>query len=499
MSNRDELLIWDGQIHGVPSTLRQASELAEVLRQTTEPDNTKKKGFIAALNQAKELDGIMYRPESTAAAFRIHLPVYYWQSAVKHIVNIAMTHQLVVLFDNESLLFLPNGDIIPSSNIRRWQEIVNAASIKRTFPNTMEGFYRLLLDRVQPLLANYGFNLQFEHMLVDHEYATTFVRLTEYGTQEFYLYCSEREDKGIFNADFALHIYSKAITTIYNQFGFSDIQDIKRLSAGGSFDNPHEVVNKKDLAQRLFYLESSFLKFADLSQTLNGLETYINGRGEVGKLFHKRAPYHLIVAKLAGNIPYFTALAAETQYYPEQWQPFVAVVNAINPEQFWQEHLAKLQQEKQCEYLRIQELQNKYHLSGDDAVDLTDQWYDPDTELVWQRCFYGQKLLDGQLIVQNPYSIGLSEALFYAKKIHHLGWRIPLEHEVIDLVAKIKADKTLESIFLGEKQSIHARFLVQSDEQKDEMKTLELKNGEFVKPLFGGSGCLRLVKSVKSA
>lgn len=498
MSNRDELLIWDGQIHGLPSTFRQAVELAEVLRQTTEPDNAKKKSFIEALNKAKELDGIMYRPESTAAAFRIHLPVYYWQSAVKHIVNIAMTHQLVVLFDNESLLFLPNGDIIPSSNIHRWQEIVNAASIKRTFPNTMEGFYRLLLDRVQPLLANYDFNLQFEHILDYHEYIATFVRFTEYGTQEFYLYCSVREEEGVFNADFTLNIYSKAITTIYNQFGFSDIQDISSLSAGGSFDNPHEVVNKKDLAQRLFYLESSFLKYANLTKTLNGLNTYKNSGG-VGELFHKGAPYNLIVAKLAGNIQYFTALAAETQYYPEQWQQFVAVVNAIDPEQFWQEHLAKLQQEKQCEYLRIQELQNKYHLSGDDAVDLTDQWYDPDTELVWQRCFYGQKLLDGQLIVQNPYSIGLSEALFYAKKIHHLGWRIPLEHEVIDLVAKIKADKTLKPIFLGEKQSINAKFLAQSDEQKDKLKTLELKNGEFVKPRFTGSGYLRLVKSVKLA
>ena len=183
MANRDELLIWDGQIHGLPSTFRQAVELAEVLRQTSEPDNDKKISFIEALNQAKELDGIMYRPESTAAAFRIHLPVYYWQSAVKHIVNIAMTHQLVVLFDNESLLFLPNGDIIPSSNIHRWQEIVNAASIKRTFPNTMEGFYRLLLDRVQPLLANYDFNLQFEHILDDHEYVAIFVRLTQGGIE----------------------------------------------------------------------------------------------------------------------------------------------------------------------------------------------------------------------------------------------------------------------------------------------------------------------------
>lgn len=530
MATFDELIVWDSQVHGVVNSFEDAISFVETLYNTPFKASQRLENFIQILNQTDSLKNISYQEEPTTASFRVQLLSHAtWAKDCVTLVKLALEQQLTIYFENESLLFLPDGRISPKHRVREWNRIVDQAAIKpskKSFPDNFQDFHYLVLNKLKPIMRHHGFSLACEYMRTTsgkNDSTAIFSLRTEYGTQE--LHFGGDEVYGDFRANLSLYVYSPAIRNIYNDYSQSKLY-------GTIYLIDHSVLNRqfginlndfisthKELEEHFMYLEKYLLRFADEAKTLIGLDNILNGEHELSQKkalqdsphdFEHYTPNVLTVTKLANNIEHFDELSKLVNDSPffKKWpwfaalQPtFLALVNKLNnidPHQFWQAYQQQQEQSSKQEVLRQQILKDNYHVKADKMTDLGNQWLDNETQLIWQRTCYGQTLKDGQwLMSHKPARLKIQDALRLMEDAKALGWRIPFEEELTALIVKLKNSPELQAIFLGTQYTVNAQFLTQ---KKISSGKIELALSRFSDGILGPASTnecfLRLVKSV---
>ncbi|MCP5177399.1 MAG: hypothetical protein H6997_07540 [Moraxellaceae bacterium] len=528
MATFDELIIWDSQVHGAVTSFAEASSFVEALYNMPFKASQRLENFIQALNQTDSLQNISYKEEPTTASFRVQLLSHAtWAKDCVTLVKLALEQQLTIYFENESLLFLPDGRISPKHRTREWNRIVDQAAIKpskKSFPDNFTDFHYLVLNKLKPIMRHHGFSLACEYMRTASGNNSTaiFSLRTEYGTQELYFY--GQDVYGDFRARFSLHVYSPVITCIYHEYSLSKRDDWifnighSELNAQVEISLNDCVFTHKELEEHFIYLEKYLLRFADEAKTLIGLDNILNGEHELSQKkvlqdspheFERYAPNFLTVAKLANNRKHFDELSKlvnnslifEKWPYLTQYQPiFLELVNKLNnidPNEFWQTYRQQQEQYSKQEALRQQILKDN-NVKADEVADLGNQWLDNETQLIWQRTCYGQTLKHGQwLMSHDPARLKIQDALRLMEDAKALGWRIPFEEELIALITKLKNNSELLTFSLGTKHNINGHFITQKQTPSGNIEFVLTKfNDGMLGPASTNDGFLRLVKSV---
>ena len=145
MATFDELIVWDSQVHGVVNSFEDAISFVETLYNTPFKASQRLEHFIQALNQTDSLKNISYKEDPTTASFRVQLLSHAtWAKDCVTLVKLSLEQQLTIYFENETLLFLPDGRISPKHRVREWNRIVDQAAIKpskKSFPDNFQDFH----------------------------------------------------------------------------------------------------------------------------------------------------------------------------------------------------------------------------------------------------------------------------------------------------------------------------------------------------------------------
>lgn len=512
MATVDELIVWDSQVHGVVNSFEDAISFVEALYNTPFKASQRLINFIQAFNQTDSLQNISYKEEPTTASFRVQLLSHAtWAKDCVTLVKLALEQQLTIYFENESLLFLPDGSISPKHRTREWNRIVDQAAIKpnkKSFPDNFQDFHYLVLNKLKPIMQHHGFSLACEYMRIasGNDSSAIFSRLTEYGTQE--LFFNGDEVNGDFRLYFVLYIFSPIITSISDNY--TSVKGINWI-----FSMNHSVLSSrlgvalndfisthKELEEHFMYLEKYLLRFADEAKTLIGLDNILNGGHEFSPKRDLRrnperyTPIFLTVAKLANNTEHFDELSKLASNKPE-FLELVNKLNNIDPSHFWQKYQQKQEQYSKQEVLRQQILKDNYHIEADEVADLGNQWLDNETQLIWQRTCYGQTLKEGQwLMSHEPARLEVKDALRLMEGAKALGWRIPFEDELIALISKLKNNPELLAFSLGTKHNINGHFITQKQAPSGNIEFVLTKfNDGILEPASTNDGFLRLVKN----
>lgn len=371
----------------------------------------------------------------------------------------------------------------------------------------MSDFHHLMLDKLKPIMQHHGFNLASTYVCTGYSIAT-FSRLTDYGTQE--LFFSSDKENGYFRVNFRLSAYySPVMTNIIKASLIEDFDSIFDIFDSQLAERNNIIYHDKDLEEHLVYLENYLLKFANETEKLIGLDALLNEEHEFSQkeyiececggleCFYILKSF-LTVTKLANSTQHFDELSQLVlKNYPELLN-LVHNLNKLDSNQFWQDYQHKQEQYTKQEALRQQTLKDIYHLKSDDIADLGNQWLDKETNLIWQRTCYGLTLENGQwLMSHDGVQLEAEDVLRLAEEAKVLGWRIPFEDEIINLIAKIKDDHELQDIFLGEKYSINCEFFTQECTLLTPIKIKVLGFCDGVLDSLGyDDGYLRLVKSI---
>lgn len=525
MATFDELIVWDSQVHGVVNSFEDAISFVETLYNTPFKTSQRLEHFIQALNQTDSLKNISYKEEPTTASFRVQLLSHAtWAKDCVTLVKLALEQQLTIYFENESLLFLPDGRISPKHRVREWNRIVDQAAIKpskKSFPDNFKDFHYLVLNKLKPIMRHHGFSFACEYMrkASGNNGTAIFSLRTEYGTQDLVFYGDEVY--GDFRLSFHLYVCSPSITNICDNYtsvkGIDWIFNIGHslLSSRVGVSLNDFIASHKELEEHFIYLEKNLLRFADEAKTLIGLDNILNGEHEFSpKRNLKRnpelyIPLFLTVAKLANNTEHFdelstlvhdSAILKKWPWFAEYQPKFLELVNKLNnidPLQFWQTYQQQQEQYSKQEALRQQTLKDHYHIKADEITNLGSQWLDNETQLIWQRTCYGQTLKDGQwLMSHEPARLEIKDALRLMEDAKALDWRIPFEDELIALITKLKNNPELLGFSLGTKNNINGHFITQKQTPSGNIEFVLTKfNDGILEPASTNDGFLRLVKS----
>lgn len=154
-------------------------------------------------------------------------------------------------------------------------------------------------------------------------------------------------------------------------------------------------------------------------------------------------PQRLIAARLANNPQYdrllkfceaYKSFGANDKARATEWPKLVKYLDEeINPETFWQQYPLLKEEEKRLEADRIQQLITQFKLNPDEElIPVSDQWYDSQTNLIWQRCCIGQHWQNGQ-IAGKAELLSWNEKEAYLERFKDSGWRLPTRQELTNL------------------------------------------------------------------
>ncbi|MBK9186460.1 MAG: DUF1566 domain-containing protein [Moraxellaceae bacterium] len=91
------------------------------------------------------------------------------------------------------------------------------------------------------------------------------------------------------------------------------------------------------------------------------------------------------------------------------------------------------EEEKRLEEDRIRQLITQFKLNPDEElIPVSDQWYDANTNLIWQRCSMGEHWQNGQ-ITGMAELMNWDEKEAYLERFKDTGWRLPQYQELITL------------------------------------------------------------------
>lgn len=352
-------------------------------------------------------------------------------------------------------------------------------------PSTKHDYVLWLRPLLEKTLASYGFTLaKISDDTTNNRYYSWYCRDVAMGQQ--YIQCEHLGTQPYFWSNTSCYMECPIVNDIYHKFEFeSSLLEIQvfylGLSALTDVIYCTKEILSQNLAQRHIYdiIDHIIKPILDKTTDIQGLDNFLNGwflkqqsNGALttsdptpsvvtvntfrGMPFYY--PQHLIVARLANNRHYdklktffeadpsFKHQASRHQYktkysprheviksiIPPKWPKLVQYLyEEIDPNSFLQQYAALKQEEARLETQRIEALKTQFYPNSEEQhIPLSDQWYDPKNNLIWQHCCMGQHW-------QQSRAIGLAklfnenEMLILLEQFKDTGWRLPTYNELL--------------------------------------------------------------------
>jgi len=411
-----------------------------------------------------------------------------WKRPLRDMVKLAQDYNVIIADAEITMVFLPTGDIEPNGSEEEWAEILGGlaeqdelrdAYADTNLPTTEYNYAVWIRGLLDIELAGYGFKLVKIFDNKNNEvYNSFYCREVELGQQ--YLKFVHVGSSPYFWSHTSFYMECPAASNIYHKFDFDKqprevfyaqlpaftdfdycsasplsehlakrhINDIINYIIKPIFDNIIDIkgldnfVNGWLSKQSLGYVET--IKNPPIESKPKSEKTFLTPDKYIGMGYY--FPQQLIIARLANNPEYdklktfFEAsriFSSSQEVHATEWPKLVKYLEEeINPETFWQQYALLKEEEKRLDKDRVQQLITQFKLNPDEElIPVSDQWYDSQTNLIWQRCCMGEHWQDAQLTGKAEL-MSWDEKEAYLERFKGTGWRLPSFQELITLTLK---------------------------------------------------------------
>ena len=492
--NRHDIYIWEASAADLSKDFNELLESGGDYAEIEQSPSANLLAFADALQQHQKTvdygDGFFKQAayvvkQATTQSIMIEIPEYEWQRPLRDIVQLALDYNLIVADEEIAMAFLPTGKIRPYGAEDEWSallgELAEADEVRLAYeetklPTTVKAYATWVRDLLDKNLGQYGFK---KVRAYKHSTNGTFhsIYCREVDTGQQYLDFTHVGQSPYFSTGTTFYMFCPMVKDIYNLFDFyKNINEVFRAALGSFTDITGYTSSplSEDLAQRHINDVINYIikPIFDKTTDIKGLDNFVNGwlskqplsytdtlKGSPPKpkpqsertfLTPDRfrgmgfyCPQQLIVARLANNPEYeklrtfFEAkksFGANDEARATEWPKLVQYLEEeINPNTFWQQYALLKEEEKRLEEDRIQQLITQFKLNPDEElIPVSDQWYDSQTNLIWQRCCIGQHWQNGQ-IAGKAELLSWNEKEAYLERFKDSGWRLPTRQELTNL------------------------------------------------------------------
>jgi hypothetical protein len=488
------------------------------------------------------------------------MPEQSWQRVLRDLVILSRPYGLIIIDEEIATAFLPNDSILPIGAEQAWSDLLlklaeedkqKLAYSEANLPNTEEAYQEWVRPLLDEDLGKYGFKRVLSPRtgidVPEHSY---YCREVAIGKQ--YLEFRHAGEAPYFSSGTTFYMICPIVTDIYNLFDFKNTEKVFWCEQQ-SFTDVTYYCNSAlsiELAQEhINDIVSDIIRpILDKITDIKGLDSFVNGwlinqsddymmlQNDGMYLLAERkkrnikyitadefnvtssyTPHRLIIARLANNLKYgrllrfceaSNFLQSGKQANTTEWQKLVKYLNEnINPETFWQQYtelktVLKIE-EIYLDENRVQTLKEQFNLNPDEQlIPLSDQWYEPQTNLIWQRCCMGQHKQNGEVIGEKKL-FNENEVHILLEQFKNTGWRLPTMHELGSLAFSIKAGYITQNSFMFYEtvEKYSGRHWIEPFAQLPSLNIcmLVIENNQVVSSLpydANLKGFVRLVKSV---
>ncbi len=321
MSNRNELIIWDTGLYGIPKNFDEALEMADVLSEQSENNTSLMlKKFASKLTKfakkAKEDDiweDYHHIDEEVAnnlyAAFVLEMPDRGWEDIVIKIAELASQFNLAIVYEEAITAFLPNNQVLPIENLVYWQALKESLKAKASsnFPKTLKQFKKWMEPQCEAMLAKHGFvERVFINDLSLYAYFRKLNDIYQYMIVGYHIDHYESE----FTLSIMVVLSHDKINTIYNLFSFYPLDNSFNIPFNFAFYdefNKVRIIKTHNSTNNLFkFLEDVLLFDLNKIQNITSLDNLVNGNNPYGNYLRTGCfiPMCIITARLANNPQY---------------------------------------------------------------------------------------------------------------------------------------------------------------------------------------------------
>jgi hypothetical protein len=536
--NRHDVYIWDADVYGKPQHFEDAMDMAPRLaKQRIETQTANMLAFGQTVERLLKtydedeqqelfLKGTAADIANThKAAYNIEISeIGLWPLLLKILFDAAKEHS-VVIFDQEAWIACVSPNIIlPELAEIEWQRTVEKLTTDK-FPKTP----KQMKKHFEPLLTNLLVSYGFKCVESDPD-GLTFQRDTPFISQVLYFgvdWCNDDVRilvifSGQSNVIAALGKHLLAHNK--SSFWLVDLDDNCQIFRNNLF-GPLTHKLQKEIGHSLDIIKSEldviralnliknlvtpiFNHTTDLQNThilINTDKFSLLWRQEVFGIGTKS----LAIARLANpnNLEEFERVVSDyiksnlevTQ--TKDWEWFVDSLRKLDVEDFFEEQ-KRLKEET---LLKAQQYQQsiKEHLTKKTPSQLLDlgQWYDEESNLIWQRYCLGQAWQNENISGQGS-QITWTKAveLTSVREIKDFGWRLPTEKELASLMLPDKEGYKTEQgiLFCPKEEGQYATFWTSTTQKNSEEASVVVFYEGKVRKYPKGYGCfVRLVRNGK--
>lgn len=520
--NRHDVYIWDADVYGKPQHFEDAMDMAPRLaKQRIETQTANMLAFGQTVERLLKtydedeqqelfLEGTAADIANThKAAYNIEISgVGLWQLLLKILFDAAKEHS-VVIFDQEAwIACVSPNTILPESAELEWQRTVEKFTTNK-FPKTpkqMEKHFEPLLTN---LLIPHGFRrvadpdgLTFQRdtlftpqfLELGADWCKDDIRIIIPFGSTGYSPITQLKRKLYLNSDyldndnmlFRGYLFGLLTNKLKEEIGH-DLEIIK---------SELDVIRVINLIKNLVLPPLNYIK--DLKSANITLHTDKFPEFRRAALFYRKyQETALALARLANpNIEDFEQVVSDyiksnlevTQ--TKDWEWFVDSLRKLDVEDFFEE--PKRYQQSIKKYLDKK--------TPSELMDLG-EWYDAETNLIWQRYCLGQAWQNGSVSGQgSQITWTKSVELTNTQEIKDFGWRLPTEKELASLMLPDKEGYKTEQgiLFCPKEEGQYATFWTSTTQKNSEEASVVVFYEGKVRKYPKGYGCfVRLVRSAK--
>lgn len=535
--NRHDVYIWDADVYGKPTDFEDAMDMAAELSKKS--INTQTANMLAFGQTIERLlktydedeQQELFLKGTAADIANTHKAAYnmeiseigLWPLLLKILFDAAKEHSIVI-FDQEAwIACVSPNTILPESAELEWQRTVEKFTTHK-FPKTPKQMKKYFEPLLTDLLAPHGFRcVENDPEGLIFERNNPFIsQILEFGVDwhrdniETIIFFSGKS-RIISELGKYLLAHNKS------SFGMIDLDDdcqIFRKNLFGALTHKFKkeighdlniITCELDVMRVLNLIKSLVLPIfnhtTDLQSTHIAMHTDIFPILWQQRAFDLRART-LALARLASpNIADFEQVVSDyikanlEVTRATDWEWFVDSLRKLDVEDFFEEQ-KRLKEEA---LLKAQQYQQsiKEHLTKKTPSQLLDlgQWYDEESNLIWQRYCLGQAWQNGNISGQgSQITWTKSVELTNTQEIKDFGWRLPTEKELASLMLPDKAGYKTEQgiLFCPKEEGQYATFWTSTTQKNSEEASVVVFYEGKVRKYPKGYGCfVRLVRSAK--
>lgn len=538
--NRHDVYIWDADVYGKPQHFEDAMDMAPRLaKQRIETQTANMLAFGQTVERLLKtydedeqqelfLKGTAADIANThKAAYNIEISeIGLWPLLLKILFDAAKEHS-VVIFDQEVWIACVSPNIIlPESAELEWQRTVEKFTTHKFHktPKQMKKHFEPLLTN---LLVPYGFrcvendpegliferNNPFISQVLEFgvDWCNDDIRLfiTFSGKTSGIVVALERKLSHNGNYLVSPELTKENVCTIIYANLFGPLTHNLKKEIG---HNLNIIKSELDVTRVLNLIKSIVIPIFNHTTDLQNTHIAIN-TNEFPILWRREAfcwwGRSLAIARFANpnNIEEFERVVSDyiksnlevTQN--KDWEWFVDSLRRLDFEDFFEEQ-KRLKEEAKLKEQQYQDTIKK-HLKKKTPSELMDlgQWYDAETNLIWQRYCLGQVWQNGSVSGQgSQITWTKSVELTSVREIKDFGWRLPTEKELASLMLPDKAGYKTEQgiLFCPKEEGQYATFWTSTTQKNSEEASVVVFYEGKVRKYPKGYGCfVRLVRSAK--